>query len=63
METLYPWQQRYNFIGLLLIAHKPLYLEHMSSGATSISGSTCCHKNLVAMANEKYFIILACEGV
>ena len=23
METLYPWQQRYTFIDLLLIAYKP----------------------------------------
>ena len=28
---------------------------HMSPGATTISGSTCCHGNLVARATEKYF--------
>ena len=32
-----------------------LILEQMSPGATSVSGSTCCHGNLVAMATEKYF--------
>ena len=32
-----------------------LYLEHMPPGATTISGSNCCHGNLVAMATEKYF--------
>ena len=32
-----------------------LYLEHMSPGATTISGSTCCLRKLVAMATENYF--------
>ena len=32
-----------------------LYLEHMSPGATTISGSTCYHGNLAAMATKKYF--------
>ena len=31
-----------------------LYLEHMSPGATTISGSTCCIGHLVAMATENY---------
>ena len=32
-----------------------LYLEHMSPGATTISGSTYCLVNLVAMATLNYF--------
>ena len=32
-----------------------LYLEHMSLGTITISGSTCCHGNLFAMATDKCF--------
>ena len=30
-----------------------LSLEHMSHGTTTISGSTCCFRKLVAMATEE----------
>ena len=32
-----------------------LSLEHMSPGATTMSGSTFCHGNLVVMATKKHF--------
>ena len=32
-----------------------LYLERMSPGETTISGRTCCLRNLVAMATQNYF--------
>ena len=34
---------------------KTLYLEHISPGAKTISDSSCCHGNLVAMAIDKHF--------
>ena len=32
-----------------------LYLEHVSRGAATKSGSICCHGDLVVIATEKYF--------
>ena len=61
METLYPWQQRY-LRRFAVDGMQTLYLEHISPGTTTISSSTCCHANLVAMATDKYFYTLVFEG-
>ena len=39
------------------------YLDQISSRATAISESTCCHGNSVAIATEKYFYNSGIEGV
>ena len=46
-----------NLVSIYLhrFAAQTLYLEHMSPGATTISGSTRYLRNLVAMATENYF--------